>query len=209
MRKGVKDISNIDPSSLNGKSLFGQLGNPPYEFLSWKGDANIDKLSANLPQKIIKNNRVLNTRLSPTKSLKVPGPNWVNINSQLISKNGFQFQLAPESIQSSKLTNYTNAEGQRANDKFDNVLNYNSSSNRDPRDFSIDKAVFWFKSKRSKKFMDIPKRGDRFDMMTIQNQIGCTATVDSCYVDGRRKSGYIVLRDFKTSGPVKNPSEYS
>lgn len=208
MRKSYP--KGFDFEELDTSKIVQTFGKPPYEFLNYNGDQNIERIARIMPEKVIHNNRLLNTRLSQDKAARNPGPNWYHMDSQLVSKNAdFQLQLAPEGFQNERVSGYDNDEGSNATSVFNNILNYNANESNGKKQYNVPKAAFWIKAKRSKNFLKKPQPGDTLDLMTMQNQIKCTATIDKCYIEGNRRSGYVVLRDFRAIGQVKNPKEYA
>jgi len=50
--------------------------------------------------------------------------------------------------------------------------------------------------------------GDSIDLIHIETQIICTCSVDSIFMSGRRKTGYLIVKNFRTFGKTPMPHLY-
>jgi hypothetical protein len=167
--------------------LSENFGDPPYEFLD----------ETQLPKKIVKRKKSLT--LSPAYKAKYPQPNYHNFSKpEYRDTKGREYKLATGFVKQRLVD-----QGDITQPKFTVPDLYEHQFHGT--------QVFWVRIpvSRSKKF-EIPdvNSNEKVELYHYFNTTKCTGTVESCFFGPRRKTGYIILRDFTSYGSETDPREY-
>lgn len=143
-------------------------------------------------------------RKSHRYAAKTPEPNYSEFNKLLKRKNVYVDLLGREYILASGAMR----------DKFVGQGIITSPDFREPDPTSIESVgslVFWIRIPiKLRGHTPFPEpSGEKLTLYYPKDQILCRAITDGVFYSGpKKKTGYVVLREFKTFGQVANPEEY-
>jgi hypothetical protein len=160
-----------------------KFGKPPYEFLE-EGDVHKRSLK-----------RKRNNTLKPEYKAKFPQPNYYNFKqAEYVDNRGREYILGSgtkkdQLIESGLITH----------------KNYSQPPLHEGGSFGV--QMFWLRIpiKRDKKISSEYEIDSRITLYHIKTQVECTGTIESVYIGKSRKTGYAIIRNFKTHGKLANP----
>lgn len=180
--KTITNIYSSDPFASNNVTI---------ENLTGLTDKDLDYMN---------NKKRKNVKVNIKNLMKNPAPNYIEFDKpEYIDTSGIEYKLASGAIKESY-----QSRGEITNPDF-----------KEPDDFDkryIGTQVFWIrmpiKNRGNTEYPNPLGSGQSIRMYHIEKQILCEASVDSVFVGNKRKTGYVVLRDFRTLSQPNDPKEY-
>jgi hypothetical protein len=179
-----KDLEQNDYLNL----LKETFGNAPYEFID----------EEQIPKKSVFRKKPLT--LSPKYKAKNPQPNYYNFGKkpEYIDTMKRHYKLATGLVKQRLVD-----EGEITNPYFSQPDMYK------PRSYG--KQAFWIRipiSLRGKVNYPDVNSSEEIELYHVDTMTKCTAVVEACFHGGRKKTGYVVLKDFSSHGSDRDHNKF-